>query len=388
MPISGMRDKTVTNAGKILRRKHKRGPFLEVRVGSASVPIYRSEAEGYPRFFVAFYRNKRRIRRSFADIEAAKREARKMADMIQQGRSHVTDLNPHERDAYATATRLLAPHGIPLVAAVEEYLSCRRILENRPLLPVVEDYVCRNRGVQLGVTVQQAGEEFIKAKEQDGASSRYLYQLRSDVMRFAVAYPIPILQVKSHQIDEWLRSLGGAPRTRNTVHTSIRTFFSWAKSRSYLPKNEITEAEVLAKVKVGDTEAEIFTPEQMRQILSIAHPEMIPFIVLGAFAGLRAAETVRLDWSAIDLDRRIIQIRAGQAKTASRRVVPVSENLREWLLPIARKGLVVPNDEIYRKVTPCTSSLLQVPPHESIHAWMPASSPIPNASKLNPAKFG
>ena len=119
--------------------------------------------------------------------------------------------------------------------------------------------------------------------------------------------------MKSHQIDEWLRKLGGAPRSRNTVHTSIRTFFSWAKSRSYLPKNEITEAEVVAKVKVGDTDTEIFTPEQMVKILSFATGEMIPFIVLGGFAGLRAAEIVRLDWSAIDLDRKIIQIRAGQA---------------------------------------------------------------------------
>ncbi len=46
------------------------------------------------------------------------------------------------------------------------------------------------------------------------------------------AFPLPILHIKSHQIDEWLRKLGGAPRTLNTVHTSIRTFFSCAKARS------------------------------------------------------------------------------------------------------------------------------------------------------------
>jgi hypothetical protein len=38
------------------------------------------------------------------------------------------------------------------------------------------------------------------------------------------------------------------------VHTSIQTFFSWAKARSFLPKSEATEAEAVSKVKVGGTE--------------------------------------------------------------------------------------------------------------------------------------
>jgi integrase len=136
------------------------------------------------------------------------------------------------------------------------------------------------------------------------------------------------------------------------VHTSIRTFFSWAKARSYLPKNEATEAEAVSKVKVGDTETGIFTPAQIKSLLAIATPEMIPFIAIGAFAGLRAAEIARLDWSAVDLKRKIIHLRADQAKTASRRIIPVSDNLRAWLLPRVGNGRVVPNAEMQKKVAP------------------------------------
>jgi len=75
------------------------------------------------------------------------------------------------------------------------------------------------------------------------------------------AAPVPVLHIKSHQIDEWLRNLGGAPRTRNTVHTSIRTFFSCAKARSYLPKSEVTEVEAVSKVKVRDTEKGRIVPD-------------------------------------------------------------------------------------------------------------------------------
>lgn len=44
----------------------------------------------------------------------------------------------------------------------------------------------------------------------------------------------------------------------NSTHTSVCTFFSWAKSASYLAKNEETEAQALSKVKTGDTETGIF----------------------------------------------------------------------------------------------------------------------------------
>ena len=61
------------------------------------------------------------------------------------------------------------------------------------------------------------------------------------------------------------------------------------------------------------------------------------------------AELARLDWSAVNLERRIIEVRAGQAKTASRRVIPIPENLAAWLEPLPRRGKVIPSSEIARE---------------------------------------
>ena len=313
---------------KVQKRCASAGPILQVKSGSVTVPVYRCGDGRLPRFFIAYYRNGQRVRQSFSTIDEAKREA------------------------YDAAKAILEAAGIPLLSAVEEYAQCRKILEGKSLLAAVSDYAQRSKGVRIGAKLPDLIEEFLAAKKQDGASDRYLYQPKSDVKRFAEAFPLPILHIKSHQIDEWLRKLGGAPRTRNTVHTSIRTFFSWAKARSYLPKNEATEAEAVSKVKVGDTETGIFTPAQIKSLLVIATPEMIPFIAIGAFAGLRAAEISRLDWSAVDLKRKIIHLRADQAKTASRRIIPVSDNLRAWLLPRVGNGRVVPNAEMQKKVAP------------------------------------
>jgi len=348
-----------------------KGSVMQIKVGSVTVPIYRQENHGLPRFFVTFYCNGERVRRSFSDPEEAKKEARRVANKIMRGLSHANDLSPEERLDFLNATKVLEKTGIGLLAAAREFADCHEMLGGKSLTGAIRDYVERNKGVQAGVTVPAAAAEFLAAKEQDGASPRYMSQLRSDVNRFAAAFTGTILHVKSHQIDEWLRQLGGAPRTRNSTHTSIRTFFSWAKSRSYLPKNDATEAEAVPKVKTGDTETEIFTPAQMRAVLAAATPEMVPFIALGAFAGLRAAEIVRIDWSAIDLKRRIITIRAGQAKTASRRIVPVSANLAEWLRPHAAHGPVVPDKEIYRKVT-ALARRLEIPwPHNVLrHSYI------------------
>lgn len=78
---------------------------------------------------------------------------------------------------------------------------------------------------------------------------------------------------------------------------------------------------------------------------------MIPFITLGAFAGLRSAEIHRLNWEAVRIEDGFIELKAGQTKTASRRLVPLEANLREWLLPRLGKGLVMKEDELWKEVT-------------------------------------
>ena len=84
-----------------------------------------------------------------------------------------------------------------------------------------------------------------------------------------------------------------------------------------------------------------YANKEIARLLSVASPEFLPSLALGAFAGLRSAEIERLEWSDIDLPGRVIVVGASKAKTASRRVVPVSDNLAAWLAPYAgREGKV------------------------------------------------
>ena len=239
----------------------------------------------------------------------------------------------------------------PSVSAVEEYAKCRERLGDVPLLSAVEEFLRRTNGLTIGVTVPQVVEEVLAAKEQDEVSERYRDQLRSTLGMFAKAFPGPIMHVKSAEIDTWLRKSKVAPITRNNRLTVVRVLFNFAKQRSYLPKAEASEAENVPKVKPGATETEIFQPEEFEKLLLSASRDLIPLIAIGGFAGLRAAELLRLDWSAVNLERRIIELRAGQAKTASRRIVPISDNLAAWLELVDREGMVVPEKRFFTVTT-------------------------------------
>ena len=364
-----MRDKSVTNQRP--RRSGKRGPFAEIKHGSATVPIYCHQEKGRDRFTVAFYRNKQRVRRTFVTLEAAKHEARLAAQKIQEGLGITNDLRPHEREAYLAAGNVLAELDVPLLSAVQEYAKCRQRLGHIPLLTAVEEFLRRSRDVQVGAKVPDIIEEFLKAKAQDKASQAYLKSLGQNLRRFAGSFPGEILHIQSDDIDRWLRKFQISPVSRNSILRCLKVFFSFCKTRSYLPRAEASAAELVALVKTGDTNTEIFQPEELRKILLAAPRTAVPVLAIGGFAGLRAAEIERLDWSAVDLERRIITLRANQAKTASRRIVPISDNLVRWLEPLQRVGKVVPTEEHFREALRTAAKVGIAWPHNGLrHSYI------------------
>lgn len=77
----------------------------------------------------------------------------------------------------------------------------------------------------------------------------------------------------------------------------------------------------------------------------------------GDFAGLRTAEIQRLHWEDVLCEQGWLEIKPGKAKTGSRRLRPIPENLRRWLEPVRRMGPVMPEKEIWRDVTALSAPL-------------------------------
>jgi len=94
----------------------------------------------------------------------------------------------------------------------------------------------------------------------------------------------------------FLSTLGLGPRSQFNYCKVLRTFFEFAKTMGYLPRDH-NELEALAMGDDDPGQIEIYTPGEMRALLSAAPGELIAPLVLGGFCGLSRAGVEELDWA-------------------------------------------------------------------------------------------
>ena len=104
--------------------------------------------------------------------------------------------------------------------------------------------------------------------------------------------------VTSDEIDDWLNSLKDertgenlSLQSRSNYARALGVAFSYAVKRKYARVNSVKEIER----PTSDSKPGIPSVEQTARLLECASPEILPYIAIGAFAGLRASELERLD---------------------------------------------------------------------------------------------
>jgi integrase len=217
-------------------------------------------------------------------------------------------------------------------------------------------------------------EELVAAKKKDGASDRYVKDLKNRLTIFATAHAgRHIADFTTAQIDDWLRGLPHCGVTRNNYKRLLGVLFSYAVSRQYIPSNPARAAE---KAKVRPEKPGILTVEQAIRLLRNSRPNILPGIALGLFAGLRPeAEVWRLDWSCIDLKEGLIDVSKSK-NVASDRFVTISDNLAAWLQPYAKNaGPISPTGDKYNyllqdaRAAATADAERDGKPDEGIAAW-------------------
>ncbi|MBA2434824.1 MAG: tyrosine-type recombinase/integrase [Chthoniobacterales bacterium] len=199
---------------------------------------------------------------------------------------------------------------------------------------------------RCNVTVSQLAAEVLAAKQRDGFGALYRTDLRKRLHRFATDFGSrPIASITVEELDDWLRNLDCAPKTRANFRANVGVMFSYAKQRRMIDTNPVEQT---SAPKLIDKAPEIFTIDELTTLLNAAvtvEPDVVPMLAIGAFAGLRDAEIKRLEWSEINLSRGFIEVKASKAKSARRRLVRIQPNLAAWLSPYAAlSGTVVPNN--------------------------------------------
>ena len=275
--------------------------------GSATVKIYLTPHGGKNYYTLSYWLAGKRKRQVFPTLQAAKDEAAVKAIAFTNGDLGAAKLTNADSAAYARAVALLEPVGAPLELAASEYANAVKRLGSVSLSQAVDYYLRRHPVHLVPKMVKEVADEMIQLKRADKLSERYVKQLEYAMNRFTGCFHGRLCDVRGTDVDAWLRNLGVGPRTRNNLRTSVQSLFNFGIARRYLPKDhDEMDAVPVAKDKGG--EIEIFTPGEMAEILAVASPEHIPFLVISAFAGVRHAELQRLDWACVNREAGIIEI--------------------------------------------------------------------------------
>ena len=330
---------------------------IMVKDGGVNVRIYVKErtkgGSAYTEFNVVDYQDGVRKFISFADEKRARAKAHEIAARIAPVEFGVLKLVGDERADYETAASTVRDIGAKLSTVASEYVDARRRLGSVTIAEAVAYYLKQNPTTLPSITVEQAKDLFIKTKKADKMSAVYLKDLDTRLGKFAEAFNVQLAAVTAGDLNEFLRGLDCGSRSRNNYRLSITTLIRFCERAGFLHKGAF-DAAAIGKAKEVHEEIGIFSPQEIAKLLVAAAPSqnqtgrrypegraMLPLIALGAFAGLRTAEIERQRWEDINLERGFIRVTGAKLNTTQKRLVPIGENLRAWLMSFRQdKGLV------------------------------------------------
>lgn len=316
---------------------------VTISEGGVTAKIRKSDqtknGETYTLFVVDYFLLGKRKREARASFEEAREVALNACRQIANGNHVLLTLANDDRLTYLRAVEASESVGVKLDVAAREYVSAVKELPPGVTLKDAVDFFCRRNAAALEIrTVRQVADEMIAAKRAAKLSDVHLDDLEYRLKRLADDFQMNIANVSGKMLQAWLDAMNVGGRTKQNYLRHVAALVRFAIKRKYLPKDALEEIEAVETPKQDAGEIEIFTPDEMREILAVARPEMVPWLAIAGFAGLRSAELARLDWSEVNLQELFIEVKAAKAKTAARRIIPITDNLAQWLTPHAKKS--------------------------------------------------
>ncbi|HEX4120201.1 MAG TPA: tyrosine-type recombinase/integrase [Verrucomicrobiae bacterium] len=312
--------------------------------GTSVVTIYHKErTKGtvlYHEFSIPYAQAGKRRFHSFPSYDKVREKGNAMLDSGVTGDTTAVTLKEEDKMIYNRAQGFLRPVGVALDRAAEDYAFYWQRMGGNHFKEAVEQFIVRRDTIK-SITLPALVTQFIEQKTSSTKRSRpaspdYVKDLQARLGRFSDTYAGPVANLTPDTVLVFLDGLKMSARTRFNYARLLRTLFRFAQAKRYLAK----DVDLMEGIDISfedDGEIEIFSTAELQRILSGARHELVPFLAIGAFAGLRHAEITRLDWQEVDLERGFIEVKAAKAKTRSRRLVPISANLRAWLTPYANK---------------------------------------------------
>ena len=142
---------------------------------------------------------------------------------------------------------------------------------------------------------------------------------------------LPLSAISPADVRSFRDSLAEGGRAISTVNMVLRKVlsipFTAAYRLGYISVNPCLAVESLRDNDAG--EADVFTPEQVRALLAASAGDWNGAILAGYLTGLRLRDIVNMTWGSVDFETGVIRITTG--KTGTKLVLPLHQELSEWL---------------------------------------------------------
>lgn len=228
------------------------------------------------------------------------------------------------RQNHGTAARLLTPAQEEQAAPAFKLLAKAGV--SAALSEIVGQHLARIEKSKASKPFLEAFEAFASSKKR-----RPAYKLALDALR-KISEPLhkkTLRDITPNEIEEVLAGMG--PAHRNQRMRELRAVFNYGLKKKWADENPIHGMDFVQRQVA---EPEVYEPGELATLLAVADRteyRLIPLLCLGAFAGIRQHEILRMDSCNIDLVERSIDLRPEQTKKGRRRSVEINDTLFAWL---------------------------------------------------------
>lgn len=275
---------------------------------------------------------KKRLVRQFPTLA----EAEQYAEELRGQRS-----TQQQADRFERANRAVTLANLTDTQRADVLAAFRALDGTRGTLAGAVDFWKKHAAPANARTVDQVHAELLEAARLANRRPRTLYELENKPAGFVQDNAgTPAARLTTADVEAWLaeKTAGLTARSRGAYRQALHRLFAFAVKRGYREGNPVA---AIDKPNAEDTTPEILKPAQVRRLLDTAQeirPELVPYLVIGFFSGLRSAEIAGLDWSQIDFSKRLIFVNPATAKKRRARYVKLEPNLAAWLTPYRQGG--------------------------------------------------
>jgi integrase len=205
---------------------------------------------------------------------------------------------------------------------------------------VLEHQAASSASVFFSVLADRVRQEFARRLKANEASKRHVESVENALRKLEARFGSRLVSsITANEVRDWLKALPLAPKTRNKIRGYSSQIFGLAVEAGYAKANPFAGTKKFRECSNEENgEISILSSDETARLLKAAEQEVIPFLALWFFAGVRRSTLERLDWSEVKMAERRVIVPRYKSKDDNRYQVTLSDNLIEWLTPYVQES--------------------------------------------------